>query len=92
MGRLPLGSSAYGSQHEAGQGRYTRKDNDNKKRVVLKPSRRRPYGYYDVLGVSPLATFAQIKKAFKELAARLHPDKCFEQCKTAQGMAAASTS
>lgn len=31
--------------------------------------------YYDLFGVSRNATQAQIKKAFRELALRLHPDK-----------------
>jgi curved DNA-binding protein CbpA len=43
--------------------------------VVVKPSRRRPHGFYDVLGVSVGASKEAIIRAWRKAAFTHHPDK-----------------
>lgn len=38
-------------------------------------TRRRPHGFYDVLQLKPPTTIAAVKKAYRQLAKQLHPDK-----------------
>lgn len=42
---------------------------------MLRPSRRRPRGYYDVLGVSVNASVWEVTKAYRKLSLTVHPDR-----------------
>ena len=75
MGRVPMGSTplhAHVSQNIRRVGLCKTK---LVKQLQLAPSRRRPFGWYDVLGVPLNATREKIGKAFRALSVTCHPDK-----------------
>lgn len=73
MGRLPFGELPGDVDHSS-QGIY-RFAPRNRKKVIVRPSRRRPEGLYSILGVTSLASPLEITKAYRRLSVQLHPDK-----------------
>ena len=79
MGRAKMGDMPEGPK---GAGRkYSRKPKFCVR--APRPSKRRPNGVYDILGVKIGCTDDQIRKAFRSRSLELHPDKCSHQQKTA---------
>jgi hypothetical protein len=62
-------------------------ETQNLKKKIVRPSRRRPFGVYSVLGVLPSASLATIKKAYRAASLLHHPDKN-PQAQTSQEKAA----
>lgn len=62
-------------------------ETQNLKKKIARPSRRRPFGVYSVLGVLPSASLATIRKAYRAASLVHHPDKN-PQAKTSQEKAA----
>lgn len=69
MGRLKMGA---GVEPVKRSPKFSRKDSV---KGVLVPTRRRPFGMYDVLNVDPTSNDAVIKKAYLLRTRELHPDK-----------------
>lgn len=88
MGRLPLGELPGDADHSS-QGIY-RFATRNRKKVVVRPSRRRPEGLYSILGVTSLASPLEIQKAYRRLSVQLHPDKTCTDRSSAQERSAAT--
>ena len=70
MGRIRLGEEPECLHASQPKYRFARRN----RRQILKPSRRRPFGYYSILGVDPTATKAEIERAFRLLSKQFHPD------------------